>query len=413
MSPTILPGATIGFLGGGQLARMGAMAARAMGYRVAVLDPDPGCAAAPVADRVVLGAFDDEAAAAELARGCQVVTLDIERIGPGAARAADRLAPLHPCPGLLEVVQDRAAQKRWLEGRGFPVGPWLPVDDEAGAAAAVARLGPSRLKRRGGGYDGRGQAPAPSAAGAAAAFRLLGGAPCVVERELALSLELSVLVARSPAGALAVHPPARNWHRDGVLDRSVLPAPLPPGLEATARALARGIAEGLGLVGLLAVELFVDAGGRLLVNELAPRPHNTFHHAGLACPTGQFEQLVRAICDLPLGDTEPRGAAALLNLLGDAGGRAHRALEVPGVSLHLYGKAPRPGRKVGHLCAVGATPEEALARLGLAEARLTPPDAPRRATAPAGAGDGAGAPRPRPGAAIAFGRIRAASARRV
>ncbi|MGC3996910.1 MAG: ATP-grasp domain-containing protein [Anaeromyxobacter sp.] len=246
------------------------------------------------------------------------------------------------------------------------MGPWLHVADAAAALTAATALGPLRLKRRTGGYDGRGQARVEGQADAAEAFAALGSAPCVAEAELDLEAELSVLVARSPAGELAVHPAARNWHADGVLVQSVLPAPLPEALLAQARGLAVGIADGLEVEGLLAVELFLDRRRGLLVNELAPRPHNTFHHAGAACAVGQFEQLIRAICGLPLGDPRPHATAALQNLLGDDASLAHRALAVPGVSLHLYGKAPRPGRKLGHLCAVADSAGEALERLGQA-----------------------------------------------
>ena len=363
----VAPGAVLGFLGGGQLARMSALAARGMGYRVAVLDPDPDCAAAPVADVVVTAPFDDASAAGHLATLSDVVTFDIERIGPEAARAAEARVAVHPSPALLEMVQDRLTQKRWLETHGYPVGPWVPVEDAGAATAAVAALGPCRLKRRTGGYDGRGQARAPAPRDAAAAFAALGRAPCVAEQELDLDLELSVLVARSSLGTVAVHPVARNWHRDGILDRSVLPGPVPDAVAREAQAIAVDLARRLDLVGLLTVEFFLDRRAGLLVNELAPRPHNTFHAAVAACPTGQFEQLVRAVCGLPLGDTTPHSAAALLNLLGEDGARAPSALSVPGVSLHLYGKAPRPLRKVGHLCAVAPTAALALARLAEAE----------------------------------------------
>ncbi|MFO0583543.1 MAG: 5-(carboxyamino)imidazole ribonucleotide synthase [Anaeromyxobacter sp.] len=367
MSP-VLPGATIGFLGGGQLARMSAMAARAMGYGVAVLDPDPDCAAGPLADLVIAAPLDDAAAAARLAARSAVVTFDIERVAPAAARAAAVHAPVRPSPEVLELIQDRARQKLWLQEAGFPVGPWLPVADAPSARAAVVALGPCRLKRRRDGYDGRGQAPAPTQALAVEAHAALGGAPCVAEAELALEAELSVLVARSADGAVAVHPAARNWHEDGVLVRSVLPAPLPERVLAEARQLALGVADALKLEGVLAVELFLDRRHGLLVNELAPRPHNTFHAAGAACAVGQFEQHVRAICGLPLGDPAPHATAALLNLLGEDAAVAHEALAVPGVTLHLYGKAPRPRRKVGHLCASAPTAEEALERIARARA---------------------------------------------
>jgi 5-(carboxyamino)imidazole ribonucleotide synthase len=373
----ILPGATLGLLGGGQLGRMTAMAARAMGYGVAVLDPDPACAARAVADRAVVGGFDDAEAAGELAEMSDVVTFEIERIAPASLAAAVRHAPVRPAPEVLYVVQDRARQKAWLAERGFPVGPWRPADDAGAAEEAALALGSAvRLKAAHGGYDGRGQARARTPGEARAAFAALGGVPCVVEAELELELELSVLVARRPSGEVAVYPAARNWHSAGILTRSVLPGPVPPALQREAAALARALAETFALEGLLAVELF-GVGGRLLVNELSPRTHNTYHASETACATSQFEQLVRAVCDLPLGDVEATRPTAIANLLGDLWlGRSPdlgAALAVPGVSVRLYGKAPRPNRKVGHLLATAASAEEALARveraLGLLEGR--------------------------------------------
>jgi len=368
----IAPGATIGILGGGQLARMTALAARSMGYGIRVLDPDRWCAAAPVVDEVVAAAFDDEDAAARLARGSAVVTFDVERIGARAVLAAARHAPVRPHPASFALVGDRLVQKTWLAERGFPVGPFERADDPEAAARAVERLGrPCRLKARRGGYDGRSQAHARTPGEALLAARALAG-PAVVEQELALEAELSVLVARSPSGAVAVHPPARNWARAGVLDVSVLPSTLPAPVERAARDLSVAIAEAFSLEGILVVELFLEEGGRLLVNELAPRPHNTYHHADAACATGQFEQLVRAICDLPLGDTSLVRPAALANLLGTGRKPAafQEALRVPGTRLHLYGKVERPGRKIGHLVSTAETPEAALARVRLARASL-------------------------------------------
>jgi 5-(carboxyamino)imidazole ribonucleotide synthase len=362
---TILPGATIGILGGGQLGRMTAMAARSLGYDVAVLDPDPACAAGALASRRVTAPFDDAAAAAELARGSAVVTYEIEKIALASVEAAAALAPVRPAPSVLGLVQDRARQKGWLATHGFPVGPYREVRSAEELAAAWA-LGPFRLKACQGGYDGRSQARVPSAEAAPAAWRELGEVPCVAERELDLAAELSVLIARRPSGEVATFPAAQNWHDDGILSISVLPGALPEATTRRAAELARGIAEGLGVEGLLAVEFFVTRDGELYVNELSPRPHNTFHAAETACLTGQFEQLVRAICDLPLGSTQVLRPTALANLLGDlwlgpTPPALDRALALPGVRLNLYGKAPRKGRKIGHLLAVAASADEAVA----------------------------------------------------
>jgi 5-(carboxyamino)imidazole ribonucleotide synthase len=363
--PAILPGATIGILGGGQLGRMTAMAARSLGYDVAVLDPDPDCAAAAVASRVVAASFDDPGGAEALARGTAVVTYEIEKIAVAALEAAAALAPVRPAPRVLALVQDRARQKAWLAREGFPVGPYREVGNDADLAAAAA-LGPYRLKACQGGYDGRSQARVPTPQDAVAAWASLGRAPAVAERELSLDRELSVLVARRPAGEVAVFPPAQNWHQDGILSISVLPGPLPDDLAARASAIARDIAVRLGVEGLLAVEFFATREGDLFVNELSPRPHNTFHAAETACLTSQFEQLVRAICDLPLGSTRVLRPTALANLLGDlwlgpSPPALDRALALPGVRLNLYGKTPRRGRKIGHLLGVADTAGEALA----------------------------------------------------
>jgi len=361
----ILPGATIGFLGGGQLGRMTAFAARSMGYDVAVLDPDPACPAAAVASHVYTAPYADARAAAELARRCDVVTLEIEQIPVATLEAVAAIAPLRPGAAAVHVIQDRGRQKDWLRTHGFPLGPYLTATTEDECVEAVGALGPSIVKSCFGGYDGRGQARVGDVAGAAAAWRSVGVARCVVEAFLDIAAEYSVLVARSPSGETAAYPASRNHHTAGVLTWAVTPAGLDDAAELEARDLARRIAAALGIEGLVAVEMFRTRDGRLLVNELAPRPHNTFHHSERACDASQFEQLVRAVCDLPLGDTAVRRPAAIANLLGDlwepAAPHLVDALRVPGVRLHLYGKAAaRPGRKMGHLSATGDDPADAL-----------------------------------------------------
>ncbi|MEN9800402.1 MAG: hypothetical protein RL653_4099 [Pseudomonadota bacterium] len=377
MSP-LLPGSTIGILGGGQLGRMTAMAARALGYHVHVLDPYDRCPAAPVVDRLITAPFDDADATEELARGVDVLTLEIEAVSVEGLRRAARHAPVRPGASVLDVIQDKGRQKTWLARNGFPVGPFQLAATEAEVRAACAAFGHRAfVKRCEGGYDGRGQVTVQDAAGTAAAHGLLGGAPTVVEAALQLQAELSVLVARRPSGAHVAYPPALNHHANRVLDISQLPAPVPEHVSAEAVRIAEGVAEALAVEGVLVVELFLLGDGRLVVNELAPRPHNTFHATEVACVTSQFEQLVRAVCDLPLGGTELMRPAAMANLLGEVWlGRGQvpfdRALEVPGLRLHLYGKAPRPGRKMGHLTAVGDTSVEALARVEEARRRLGP-----------------------------------------
>ncbi len=365
----ILPGATIGFLGGGQLGRMAAMAARSMGYDVQVLDPDPACSARPVASRCITANWSDAAAASELARGCDVVTLEIEQIPVPTLEAVGAITPLHPGPAPLHIVQDRARQKEWLRAEGFPLGGFRTVTSEQECVDAVRALGPSIVKSAHGGYDGRGQARVTEHFEGANAFTGVGGGRAVVEAFLDIEEELSVLVARRADGAVAVYPPSRNHHTAGVLTWAVTPGGFSADLEAKAMLLALQITERLGIVGLLAVEMFRLRSGELLINELAPRPHNTYHHSERASVTSQFEQMIRAVCGLPLGATEVVVPGAIHNLLGDLwrDGVAPdwaKALEIPGVRVHLYGKpSARPGRKMGHLSAVGASADEALARV--------------------------------------------------
>jgi 5-(carboxyamino)imidazole ribonucleotide synthase len=370
----IEPGATIGILGGGQLGRMTGLAARSLGYDVHVLDPDPNCPASAIASRVVAAPFDDADAAGDLAERCAVVTLEIEQIGSTALAAVAARAPLRPSAAAVHVIQDRIRQRQWLDAQGFPVGPFRSVASAEESADAFATLGPCIVKSAHGGYDGRGQVRVDSAAAATAAWDSLGARPCLAERFLDIDVELSMLVARRPAGGagrqaeVSVFPPSLNTHVAGVLDWSVLPAALPPHVVRQAEGIARGIASSLGIEGLIAIELFLLRDGRLLVNELAPRPHNTFHSTERACATSQFEQFVRAVCDLPLGSPELFRPAAIANLLGDLWGNGNpdfpAALTVPTVRLHLYGKTTaRPGRKMGHLSAVGSTGEEAMRRV--------------------------------------------------
>ncbi|WP_437579291.1 5-(carboxyamino)imidazole ribonucleotide synthase [Sorangium sp. So ce887] len=383
----IAPGSTLGILGGGQLGRMTALAARTLGYKVHALDPDPDCPARSVLDRCLVASFDDAAQAAELASQCDVVTLEIEKISTEALAAAARLAPVRPSADVLAMVQDRGVQKSWLSSNGFPVGPFREVATSAQLLDATRAMGGACfVKSCVGGYDGKGQlrlsggaSPGDGDVGseAAALFGSLGGQRCVVEQALDLEAELSVLVARSPSGKLAVYPPALNHHRDQILDWSLLPGPLSASVTGQAVQIALDLAVGLRVEGLLVVELFLLRDGRLLINELAPRPHNSYHASEVACATSQFEQAVRAVCDLPLGSTEVVRPAAIVNLLGDvwldgASPAFEAALEIPGVRLHLYGKRiARPGRKMGHLSATGRTPEEALVAAKLAMARLS------------------------------------------
>jgi 5-(carboxyamino)imidazole ribonucleotide synthase len=380
----VKPGGLIAILGGGQLGRMTAMAARTMGYRVRVMDPEAACPASFVVDETIVGRWDDVDAARRLATGADAVTLEIEQIGVDALSEVARIAPLRPGVEPIRIIQDKTIQKKWLADEGFSVGAFRVVESETELHEAVAALGGRVFLKIGrGGYDGRGQARIGFDALAteqsiSEAWNALGERPCVAEQALELDFEISVMAARNPAGEVRSFPAARNHHENQILAWSVLPAGVPAELEARAEALAAAIIARLGLEGLLCVELFVTRQGDLLVNELAPRPHNSYHQSERGCVTSQFEQLVRTTCNLPLGDASLITPCAIVNLLGEVWLDAPNgspnfvaALEVPGVRLHLYDKhAPRVGRKMGHLSSVGTTAEEALERVLEAKRRL-------------------------------------------
>jgi 5-(carboxyamino)imidazole ribonucleotide synthase len=369
----IVQGSTIGILGGGQLGRMTAMAARSLGYRVQVMDPDPSCPARFVVDACFVGNWDDARAAADLARGSDVITLEIEQISIASLEAAERHAPVRPGKDILAMVQDRIRQKNWLRDQGYPMGAYRAVYSEDDLRQAVAELGNRIfLKHAHGGYDGKGQVKMNGSVSISEAWRTLGGQPCVAEQAFDLQSEISVMVARNPSGQVLAYPAAINHHEHQILVWSALPSSMSPALEKRAQEIATSMAAQLKLEGLLAVEMFVTQGDGLFVNELAPRPHNSYHASQRCCVTSQFEQAVRAVCDLPLGDVRIMRPAAIANLLGDlwlkdgqqVEPRFSRALEVPEVSLHLYEKhTARAGRKMGHLSASADTPEEAVARV--------------------------------------------------
>jgi 5-(carboxyamino)imidazole ribonucleotide synthase len=374
--PAIQPPATIGILGGGQLGRMIGLAARELGYRIAVMDPDPDCPAAGVADHLELGRYDDIEAAKRLAAGCAVITYELEHVALDLVKALDSgKVAIRPGPYALKLTQDRLAERRFLEANGASVAPWREVLTPEDLRAGIDELGmPLRLKATLGGYDGRSQARIGDAGDLAAAGELLGreaaaGRPMLLERELPFQAELSVIVARGVDGVSRAYPIARNVHDSGILVESSAPAGIPAEIAATAASLATDLATGMGMVGLLTAELFLMPDGSLVVNELAPRVHNSGHWTIEAAATSQFEQHVRAICGLPLGSTELRsGGAATVNLLGDGPDRAavvlgmDAALEIPDVHVHVYDKRRVfERRKMGHVTAVATTAEAALA----------------------------------------------------
>jgi 5-(carboxyamino)imidazole ribonucleotide synthase len=377
----ILPGGLLAILGGGQLGRMMAMAARTMGYKVRVMDPEAACPASFVVDETIVGKWDDVEAARRLAAGAGAVTLEIEQIGVDALSNVAQIAPLRPGVEPIRIIQDKTLQKMWLAESGFPVGPFRVICEEMDLHNAVPSLGGRVFLKIGrGGYDGRGQArigfdQSPSEDDIRAAWHSIGARPAVAEKALDLECEISVMAARNPSGEVRSYPAARNHHENQILAWSVLPAGISSDLETRAEALAASIIEKLGIEGMLCVEMFITRQGELLVNELAPRPHNSYHQSERACVTSQFEQAVRAACNLPLGETALITPAAIVNLLGevwlDREPDFAAALEVPAVRLHLYEKhTPRAGRKMGHLSATGATADEALARVLDAKKRL-------------------------------------------
>ncbi len=372
------PGATLGVVGGGQLGRMLALDARRMGYRVVVLDPAADAPAAAVADDHLVATFDDLDAHTALAARADVVTFEVEHVGLDAARAVAARCPVRPDVATLAVCQHRSREKAFLTRHGFPVAPWREAASPAALEEAIGALGlPCLVKIPYAGYDGRGQVriAQPDDLRAAGALGFARG-PLVVERVVPFVAELAVLVARGADGAVVTYPVARTVHRDGILHEVSVPADVPEAVAARAQGLAESIAGALDLVGVLAVELFLLERGEVLVNELAPRPHNSGHYTIEACATSQFAQHVRAVCGLPLGAPDLLRPAAMVNLLGEHRGRVRLtgvedALADPLVSLHLYGKAESwPRRKLGHLTALGASAAEALQRARAAAAAL-------------------------------------------
>jgi 5-(carboxyamino)imidazole ribonucleotide synthase len=368
----IVPPATIGMLGGGQLGRYALVAARTMGFRTMVLEPDPHAPAGHIADEHLVAAYDDESALERLAAACSVVTTEFENPPAAALEFLAHRTLVAPSPRAVAIAQDRIAEKAFLVDAGLPVGPYAVVDDPQ-ADPPIAY--PAILKTARLGYDGKGQRVVADASEMRAAWRLLGSVPCVLEQVLDLQTEISVVVARTGDGGFAAYPVAENRHVDGILDLTVVPATVPRRLADRATGLAMTVADQLEYVGVLAVELFV-VDGDVIVNELAPRPHNSGHWTLDVAQTDQFAQQIRAVCGLPLGDvsmTQP--AAAMVNLLGDRweGGDPDwvAGLGDPRVALHLYGKAvARPGRKMGHLTAWASDPRTAETRALHARAAL-------------------------------------------
>jgi len=361
----ILPGATLGILGGGQLGRMFTLAARTMGYKVMVLDPDAASPAGQMADVHVRADYTDHAALRQLGEACDAVTTEFENVPAASLIELAKHCRVSPGADAVAIVQDRSHEKSWLAQHGFATAPFALVYSEGDLRTALAETGtPALLKVARFGYDGKGQAKVATLDEARAAFREFGGQPCVLEGFVELECEVSVVLARSDAGECALFPVAENHHENGILDVSIVPARVPDSLAQQARDMARAVADKLGYVGVMAVEFFV-ADGRLMVNEIAPRTHNTGHYTLDACVTDQFEQQVRVLAGLPLGDTRLLSPVAMVNILGDrwhdGGPHWDALLAHPAIKLHLYGKeAARPGRKMGHFNVLNADLSAAL-----------------------------------------------------
>lgn len=363
----IMPGALLGVLGGGQLGAMFAVAARRMGYRVAVITDTHECPAARHADRLYVGSYDDPVFLAEAAEGLAVVTFEFENVPAAAGEALKAAVPVRPHPEVLFTTQSREREKAFLVERGIPCGRHAVVRTEEDLQQAVKNIGlPAVLKTAAFGYDGKGQRMLKEMADIHDAWVSLGELPCVLEEWIDFQCELSVVAARGLDGAVVAFPAIRNEHANHILDVSSCPAELPAEVLGEAEHLAATVLSELGVVGVACVEFFLAKDNRLLVNEIAPRTHNSGHLTIEACPTSQFEQQVRAICGLPLGETVSLAPAAMANLLGDCWQSGEpmweRVFAVPGAGLHLYGKAePRPGRKMGHITVTANTTDEAKA----------------------------------------------------
>lgn len=360
-------GSTLGILGGGQLGRMIATEARKLGYKVAVMDSGPDCPAFGAADVFVEGAWDDGAAMQELARVSDVLTVENEHLPADMLAAIEATTPLFPGSEVMRTIQDRKSQREFLQAQGVPQPKWAAVASPDEAVAAAGDVGvPAILKSRKGGYDGKGQVRVREGDDPAAAQAELG-VPGIWEAFVPFDREISIIVTRGQDGQMVAYALGENEHRDGILHITQAPANASDDVVAKAQEIAGSIAQGLGHVGTLCVELF-DVGGELLVNEVAPRVHNSGHHTYGACVTNQFENHARAVLGLPLGDTTQLAPAAMLNVLGDSwhDGEPDWApvLSTPGATLHLYGKREaRPGRKMGHVTVVGEGAVAACERL--------------------------------------------------
>jgi 5-(carboxyamino)imidazole ribonucleotide synthase len=364
----ILPDATLGILGGGQLGRMFTLAAYSMGYRVVVLDPDPHSPAGMIADQHIKADYRDHAALQMLGDECAAVTTEFENIPADSLDYLQQFCTVRPGPDAVRIAQDRIREKTFIRDHGLSTARFEPVYEAADLDEAFGELQPPMLLKTASlGYDGKGQIRVDTLEDARSAFEQLGSRPCVLEEMVDLAREISVVLARGSNGRLAVYPVAENLHVNGILDTTMVPASIDAQSRENAVHMAGQLAAAMDYCGVLAVEFFITREGELLVNELATRPHNSGHFTVDACTTSQFEQQLRMLCDLPPGSTQLLLPVVMLNLLGDlwcddAAPDWYAVFSEPGAHLHLYGKREaRPGRKMGHINSLAASIEDARA----------------------------------------------------
>lgn len=365
-SDKILPGTTLGMLGGGQLGRMFTIAARTMGYEVVVLDPDKESPAGKLATTHICADYSDQVALDQIAKNCDAITTEFENVPAATLDALAKTKPVRPGAKAISIAQDRIQEKNFLKDNGFTTAPFAVIHSLEDLKNSISEIGtPSILKVSRFGYDGKGQFGINTESDIEKAWQALEGEACVLEQRMPLDIEVSVVLARGTQGEVATYPVSENIHEGGILDVSVVPARIDKALEEQVIDMAKEITTALDYIGLMAVEFFIS-NGKILVNEIAPRPHNSGHYTLDACLTDQFEQQVRAVCGLPLGDTTLLSPVVMINMLGDIwhGGQApkwQKLLDHPNVKLHLYGKREaRPGRKMGHFNVLSKNIDDAL-----------------------------------------------------
>ncbi len=360
----LLPGATLGVLGGGQLGRMFCVAARTMGYRTLVLDPDSRSPAGRIADEHIQAGYTDQAALARMVQSCDAITTEFENVPAESLRYLAQFKPVSPAAECVEIAQNRIREKEFAQKAGISPAPFAAISNEKDLQLAATTVGfPAILKTSTLGYDGKGQHVVDNLEQAIQAFTSMGQVECVLEKKLQLKLEISALLARNAKGEIQCYPPAENEHRNGVLHQSIVPARVSEAIATAAKNKAIKLAEAMNYVGVLAVEFFVTADDQLIFNEMAPRPHNSGHYTKDAAVTSQFEQQVRVMCDLPPGDSRLISPVVMVNLLGDLWHPDwQQLLNEPSIKLHLYGKdEARPGRKMGHYNVLAENIDSAIA----------------------------------------------------